>query len=169
MIALCGLFIPAVVYAQTSAEYEMTIRSRCQPVQTLLEQHQRRDLVVRINRGRVYQNLIDQMSALSTRLRNNKLSSTQFDSQLTTIKASIEQFRTAYNRYDDAMSGLIGIDCRTKPGEFATQLEVTRNLRSVVGAEIANITSATNRYRDIVVNFQSELNNLNNAVLGEQE
>lgn len=163
------MLVPAgVAFAQSNQDYLDLIKSRCQATKQLIDQQRRSDLVARINKGRAYQTIIDQQNAFSLRLRNNKVTSDAFDRQTAAVQDGVTRFRNAYNRYDDAMGTLLNIDCQNQPADFATQLVVARNLRQIIGNEVASIDTELAKYRQDVAEFQQELERLNNAVGGAQ-
>lgn len=146
--------ITGVVHAEVSADYLAVVHDRCDELKSTLDTQRKHDLVIRINRGRSYQTIIDQQQSFTQRLHNNKLNADEFTQQSSDIEARVESFRTAYNRYDDAMGALLAIDCRANAQEFVAQLQAARVLRAVIGAEVASINNGLTHYRETVVEFQ---------------
>ncbi|HEU5187560.1 MAG TPA: hypothetical protein VFT87_03585 [Candidatus Saccharimonadales bacterium] len=156
--------VPAVF-----ASPESVVSERCGSVKIALDQQRRRDLVTRINRGRAYQTIIDQLQALTDRVRNNQMAVQPFEQQVAVLKQDFELFRTSYTAYDDGLRTLLNIDCKDKPGEFLAQLIQVRQLRTQIGEREKAISDTLGRFREIMVNLQHELERLRNAVLGEQQ
>lgn len=165
---LIAINIPAVA-ARAQTAPDVLVRDRCTSVKLLLDQQRRRDIVTRINRGRAYQTIIDQMRALGDRVRNNQMNTQPFEQQQAALTAQFETFRSAFTAYDDALGVLLGMDCTDKPVEFLVQLAKVRQLRSDVGVQVNQVKTTLVRYREIVVNLQAELERLRNAVLGERQ
>lgn len=163
---------PSLVIAQISDTYIARISERCVLVKEILDKQQRKDLVTRINVGRDYQNAIAQQQAFLTRLKSNNLPTEQFQLQTQLVEAELDRLRSsggAYNQYDDALGGLLDIDCKEKPLDFAIQLQKTRDLRFAVGQQVSRVDATLARYREMIVNLQTELQQVSNAVLGEAE
>ncbi len=166
MTAILTIVPVGVAVAQTQDEYLGFIKTRCEATKQLIDEQRRSDLVARINKGRAYQAIIDQQNAFSLRLRNNKVTTDAFDREITAVQDNVNGFRSAYNRYDDAVATLMSIDCQTKPQEFSDQLQLARSYRLVIGNQVATIDTELAKYRQIVVEFQKELERLNGTVSG---
>lgn len=168
-IALLGLVSTPAIAVQAQTAPDVLVSERCTSVKLALDQQRRRDIVTRINRGRAYQTIIDQMHAVGDRVRNNQMNTQPFEQQQATLTAQFETFRSAFTAYDDALGVLLGIDCTSKPVDFLVQLATVRQLRNDVGIQVNQIKATLGRYREIIVNLQAELERLRNAVLGEQQ
>lgn len=164
--ASVAVLAPAAVAAQTAQEYLGLVSSRCEAIKQIIDIQRRSDLVARINKGRAYQEIINQQNSFSQRLRNNKLTSDAFDRQATVVQEGVGRFRAAYNSYDDAVGQLLGIDCKARPQEFVNQLEKVRSLRLAIGVQVASIDTELARYRQEVVELGQEIERLNDAILG---
>lgn len=144
-------------FALTDDARSKSIVQNCSSVQTALDQLQRRDLVARTNRGRAYEAQITQIDAFAQRLRNNNISSQPLDGPANDFKNAVDTFRTAYVQYDDRMTALLQIDCRTKPDDFATALDQVRMLRDNVGAQVSRGEDSLVAYRQAIVTLQTTL------------
>ncbi len=153
VLLLVGPAVPALA----QADYEAQVRANCQSLLSSLDELQRRDLVARINRGRSYQETLDQMQALDTRIRNNNLDASRFDVLHTRVNTTVEAFRTAYFHYDDLMNSLQSINCNDKPGDFANSLNQVRAARQAVGEDVTNIETALADYRAQVASLRDDL------------
>ncbi|HEV7929056.1 MAG TPA: hypothetical protein VGP12_02870 [Nitrosospira sp.] len=148
--------VPGFAYAQNvlDAERVSAIGQHCTLIQTTLDQLQRRDLVARTNRGRSYEAQLKQIDALAKRFKANNLSTQTMDAPAVAFRSSVDSFRTAYVAYDDRMTTLRQIDCRTKPEDFATALEELRVMRQEVGAEVTKGDEALAQYRQAIVDLR---------------
>lgn len=166
ILAVVALSLPvSIVYASP----ESVVSDRCSSIKIALHQQRQRDLVTRINRGRAYQTLIDQLQALTDRVNNNQMATQPFEQQLAVLKQEFDLFRAAYTSYDDGLRTLLNADCKEKPGDFLAQLVHIRQLRAKIDSHEKVIASILGRYREIIINLQQELERLRNAVLGEQQ
>src|ERR1700738_4165886 len=151
-LALASILSSATaVFALTDDARLKSIVQNCSSLQTTLDQLQRRDLVARTNRGRAYEAQITQIDAFAQRLRNNNISSQPLDVPANDFKNAVDTFRTAYVQYDDRMTALLQIDCRTKPDTFAASLDQARNLRDNVGAQVSRGEGSLAAYRQAIV------------------
>lgn len=169
LVAATVVWPAGVTVAQSGAEYIGLVKVRCEAVKQLVDEQRRSDLVARINKGRAYQEIIDQQNAFSIRLRNNRLTSDAFDRQLAVVQAGVNNFRNAYNTYDDSVVALLDIDCKTEPQEFVDQLAKVKVQRNSIGVEVAKVGTELARYRQEVVEFKQEIKRLNESVLGESQ
>ncbi len=158
-VVVAFLAVPLVAHSQDilDASRLAAIQQRCTVLQTSLDQLQRRDLVARTNRGREYENVNRQISALITRLHHNNLSSTTFDVSVADFRAAVLAFRDAYVRYDDSMSALRQIDCNDRASDFAQSLEKVRVLRAGVGVEVTKGEKALGQFRKALLALQPTL------------
>lgn len=157
----------APVNAQTELQ-EALITERCSIIKQTLDKQRRRDLVSRINRGREYQNLIDQQQALTDRIRNNGMDQTAFGQRLNELKAAFDAFRSDYTLYDDAFSGLLNVDCKKDPGNFLSALINVRQLRQKVGEKTQKIADILALQRELIVDLRLKLEQIENAVVGDR-
>lgn len=126
---------------------EDVISINCQSAQYVLSQIEKTDAALRINRGRVYNEAINLLYAMNSRLSANKVSSpklveitSQFDDELT-------RFRELYNEYDDKLTSLIDMKCQEKPSDFYTQLEVVRESRNQLNDSAKTLDNLLNNYQ----------------------
>lgn len=133
------------------------IKEHCTVLQTSLDQVQRRDLVARTNRGREYESIIAQLTALNQRLRNNDQPNKTLDDTLNNFKTMVDAFRENYVEYDNSMNALRQIDCRNHANDFALSLQRTAILRQQVGAEVTKGDTYLGVYRQAVVELQKSL------------
>lgn len=133
------------------------ISQRCTVIQTILDQLQRRDLVARTNRGRSYEAQVKQIDAFIQRMHANNLATDTLDGPATSFKASVDEFRNAYVQYDDHITILRQIDCRSKPADFAIMLEQVRVLRQEVGATVTKGENNLAAFRQAMETLQPTL------------
>jgi hypothetical protein len=142
------VLMPSLASAATLDQPRLdAIRQHCTAIQTILDQLQRRDLVARTNRGRAYEAQIKQIDAFAQRLKVNNVAAPALVSSANRFKETVETFRVAYIAYDDNMTLLRNIDCRTNMQEFALKLEEIRVLRQAVGVEVTKGEQALGEYR----------------------
>ena|SRR5687767_1940443 len=169
---LTFLFLSALILlpvSQVNAQTELQealITERCSLIKQTLDKQRRRDLVSRINRGREYQNLIDQQQALTDRIRNNGMDHVAFEQKLADLKNAFDAFRNSYTLYDDAFSDLLKVDCKKDSSDFLTQLINVRLLRQEVGTKTVQIADILRVQRELIVNLRIELERIEDSVVG---
>ena len=163
-IVLFGV-LPMHVLAQAASSLDPAkieaIRQNCTTSQIVLQALQKRDGVARINRGRDYDQLTQQIGALRSRFNYNKVSVPELDQAESNLLAAIDRFRTAYNRYYDDVANAISVDCRAKPADFYQSVVNARTDRADVGAEAGAIDQLMSTYRDALVRYQTQLGSPN--------
>lgn len=166
VLVIALLFQPVFVSAQALSPQQLShISSRCASAQISLQQLQKRDAVSRINRGRAYDQLMAQISAMNSRLAFNKISiSSELVPLSGELQTHIDRFRKVTDKeYLDHLVTLSKFNCRDKPLEFYQQLIVVREDRNRVVAEVAKIDELIGRYREVLAGYQAQLR------LAEQE
>jgi hypothetical protein len=152
------LAVPVVAQAQdTAAARRHTISERCQNIQLLLNELQRRDLVSRTNLGREYESTARLFTAFIQRVRNNNLNVQEFERLASQFNDATSQFRSAYVQYDDSLIKLQEIDCRAKPGDFDSQLAQTRTLRDATEGSSTHAAAIAGQYHTQMVQLQANL------------
>lgn len=162
LVLTAGIFVylhPAIVQAQSALgdEKKALITASCTSAQLNLQQLQKRDAVSRINRGRAYDQMLQQIKAFQSRLAYNKMSAPDINAHAASMQSQVDQFRAAYIRYDEAVSGAIKINCKEKPGDFYAFIEKAREDRSTLGAKVGDIDTLMGNYRDAVRVLQRSL------------
>ena len=144
--ALVG-FVPA--YAQTTnpdASQLQKIAQGCQRQQVNLRSLQKRDTVLRINRGRLYDMSQRQTGAFIARLQANTVTDSTLVQLDSSFRETFLQFKDDYDQYAEYLEQAIGMDCAAKPGEFFNTLLQATEARKKVGADVAKLRDQTNQY-----------------------
>lgn len=123
------------VFAQspmTEARIER-IRANCVEAQSTLTQLHASDALLRVNRGQLYESISTKlMNPFNARVTSSKLDATA----LTTITASFEQqlneFRTNYKQYEEAMTKTLRMNCTNQPVAFYDSVADARAKRQQV-------------------------------------
>lgn len=160
-IVLMTFLISSVALADTQMDLtpdkQNTIRQNCTSAQITLQLLQKRDAVSRINRGRSYDQLFRQISALNSRLFTNKVSVPDLVSLTDDMQTNLDHFRMDYDHYYDDLSGAIKSDCKTKPTDFYQQIVKAKGDRATVAADIVLIDELLGKYRTALVHYQPTL------------
>lgn len=159
-LVLIGLFvlvsIPHPALAEDlSADKKSIIEQNCTSSQFILDQLRKRDAVARINRGRLYDQLAHQISALNSRFANNKISTPDLAPPTSDLQSGIDRFRAAYDHYYDDVINAINVDCKSKPVDFYQFVINARADRVNIATEISKIDEQLTKYRDALVHYQT--------------
>jgi hypothetical protein len=160
-VLLVVLLIPGVAMADVvtdlTPDKQNTIRQSCSTSQIILQQLQKRDAVLRINRGRAYDQLYRQISALNSRFSTNRAIVPELVSLADDMQSNLDRFRTDYDRYYDDLTNAIKSDCKSKPVDFYQLIVKARGDRTTVAADIGLIDELVSKYRLSLVHYQSAL------------
>jgi LPS O-antigen subunit length determinant protein (WzzB/FepE family) len=146
----------AVISAQTDLSSGLldTIRSRCSNSQFALQQIEKRDAVSRINRGRAYDQMLRQVSALNSRFAYNKVSSPDLIQITTDLQQGVDAFRASYDRYDTDIADALKVNCKDKPADYYNVILKARTDRTAVGGQVSGINDLMKQYRDAILRYR---------------
>lgn len=133
------------------------IRQNCTTAQQTLTELEKRDAVARINRGRAYDMMVQQISAFNSRLAYNKVSLPQMVQLASDLQSHIDHFRNLYTAYDSLLTSAIKMNCKDKPNDFYASVVQARDQRAAVGEEVAQLEHLSAQYRTEIVNYQNTL------------
>lgn len=133
------------------------IRTRCSNSQFALQQIEKRDAVSRINRGRAYDQMLRQTSALNSRFAYNKISSPDLLQITTDLQVAVDAFRANYDRYDSDITDALKVNCKEKPAEYYDIIVRARNDRNAVGEQADKIAQLMTNYRDALLRYKEAL------------
>jgi hypothetical protein len=117
-----------------------TVAANCVIAQSILNQIEKTDTGLRINRGHDYNELLDLMFAMNARLAANKIAAPVLTDIASQFKQNLAIFRADYDHYSDALSDVVNIKCVNKPMDFYSKLETTRHARSLLRQDVAMLS-----------------------------
>lgn len=141
VITLANIVVPA-----GAVPSDNVIRANCQSIQSVLSQIEKTDAALRINRGRIYNEVLDLFYAMNSRLASNKISAPELVSITSDFDSQLADFRNHYNDYDDDLNELIVAECQDDPGDFYSQLISVRDERAKLNDEIASLDQLVDDY-----------------------
>lgn len=113
-----------------SEEHQQSIRQNCVTAQTNLQQLHASDGVLRVNLGKLYENMSNKLMApLNSRIALSKQEGLQLAATTLEYDRQVDVFRASYKQYEEAMSRTLKIDCTDKPVEFYENIQYTRQKR----------------------------------------
>jgi hypothetical protein len=113
-----------------SALDQQKFKLKCKAAQTPLGTLRAHGIDTRVKRGKIYDKLVERLTKLSTKVKAASVDTATLDSQIETLKAKIEAFKTDLTNYQQALTDLAGMDCAADPDAFKASLETARSLRA---------------------------------------
>lgn len=141
LIAASSLAVPAVAMPT-----EDTIKASCKAAQSQLNQVEKSDAALRINRGRIYNETLELFYAMNARLASNQIAAAELASITADFDSELTHFREDYNDYDDDMTDLIEMKCDKKPTDFYQKLEDVRDQRLGLDNRIKRLDELMSEY-----------------------
>lgn len=125
------------------------IRQNCKQAQSVLQRLQSTDVATRINRGRIYENLLNRLIApFNSRVSANRYDASTLTGTTSAISQKFTDFKNDYISYADSFSSLLSINCESDPRGFYRLLTNTRSARERVANDIAELNTSIDRYTD---------------------
>lgn len=149
--------LPRVASAEAEApmtEAHITrIRNNCVEAQSSLSQLHTSDALLRVNRGQLYESISTKLMApLNSRIALNKLDGASLVSTTVSYETTLDKFRSDYQRYDETLSKALDINCVNQPVSFYDSVQLARDERKKVHADIVSLQALIERYK---ANFET--------------
>lgn len=148
LVMSLGLVVFTAALPVVAVPSDEVIKTNCQSAQSVLNQQEKVDAALRINRGRVYNEVIELFYAMNSRLAGNRIAAAGLATITADFDSELEHFRSDYNDYDDVMNALVTMDCRAKPNDFYTNLTEVRDQRTNLDDRIKRLDDLTKDYQD---------------------
>lgn len=133
------------------------ITQHCSSSQFALQQIEKRDAVSRINRGRDYDQMLRQISALNSRFAYNKISAPDLVQLTSKIQDGVDKFRNSYDAYDTDVTSALNTDCKAKPADYYNFIVKARDDRNAVGDQVKAINDLMTQYRAAVITYRDSV------------
>jgi hypothetical protein len=133
------------------------IRTNCVDAQISLQHAQGADKLTRINRGYRYEAILKLMASFNSRVAENKIDAPGLITIASDYQKTWESFRSEYTDYDDAMTALIQVDCKTEPTTFHDQLVALREKRTGLNNRVNEFEALLNKYQTGVDTIKNSL------------
>ena len=99
---------------------------------------------IETSRNEVYNNLIDRLNSLVTKLKAKNVDTTKLDAEIVTLKTKIATFQADLAKYKQGVIDLKSMDCVTDPTAFKAALESTRTLHDQVAKDALDVKAYVN-------------------------
>lgn len=140
----------------SDAELE-AIRTNCVDAQISLQHAQSADKLTRINRGYRYEAILKLMASFNSRVAENKIDAPELLTIASDYQKTWDSFRSEYSSYDDAMTLLIQVDCKSEPTTFNDQLAGLRQKRIELNNRVNEFDTLLNKYQEGVDKVKNSL------------
>lgn len=137
----------------SDAELDM-IRANCVTAQISLQHTQESDKLTRINRGYRYEAILNLMTSFNSRVAENKIDAPDLITIASDYQKVWDSFRAEYSAYDDAMTVLIQMDCKSQPTTFNDQLVTLRDKRTGLSNRVKEFDTLLDKYQTGVTTVQ---------------
>lgn len=154
IVMACAVAFSSSTAAVAEPDLLDLIKQHCSSSQFALQQIEKRDAVSRINRGRDYDQMIRQVSALNSRLAYNKINASDLLQLTTDLGNGVDKFRVAYDHYDSDMSEALSTNCKDKPADYYQVIVKARTDRSAVGDQVNAINDLMAQYRQAAAQYR---------------
>lgn len=125
------------------------IRNNCVEAQSALSQLHASDALLRVNRGQLYESISEKLMApFNSRVALNRLDGAGLVNVATDYERQLEDFRTKYQEYEEAMSKTLRINCMNEPVSFYDSVTDTRIKRQKVHASTVKLHELIANYKD---------------------
>jgi hypothetical protein len=132
------------------------VRQTCREAQVNLHSLQQRDTVLRINRGRLYDQVSKQTGAFVARLGVNKVNAPEVKQIDSDIRNQVQYFKSDYNSYANDLDAALAANCTDKPQDFYDSLQRAVSGRRAVGADVDTIKQGMASYVAALARLQNE-------------
>lgn len=126
----------------------LAIRQGCQTAKRGIDIVQETEAASRVNRGRVYESIMQLVAALNSRVALNKLDSPALTSTTANLQKALTTFHADYIDYAKKMDQTMAESCHNAPVSFYDSLTAAREARALVAEDIRVIDKLLNQYQD---------------------
>ncbi len=160
-IILTGSFVSGQARAldfYLSEEHQQSIRQNCVTTQTTLQQLHASDGVLRVNLGKIYENMSNKLMApLNSRIALNRQEGLQLAATALEYDRQLDVFRASYKQYEESMSRTLKINCAENPVEFYSNIISTRQKREKLHQDTKTLSALLRDYKGHFENFATKI------------
>ncbi len=134
------------------------VRAGCLSAKSALSQTEKNDAVLRINRGRIYNEVSDLLYAMNARISNNRRSAPKLSQITEDFNDELSKFKDTYNKYDDKLVELTKSDCSNAPSDFYSGLVSVRQGRENLKDSVEKLDRLVEEYSDSFKSLKESIN-----------
>lgn len=164
IVAALLTVVSPVVYAddQTSsmitADQLSLIRANCVRAQSSMTRLHANDALARVHLGQEYETISTKlMTPMNSRVVLDKYDGSAMIKTAAEFNTKIDEFRSLYRQYDEAIVRAIQMKCTDQPASFLDTLTQARDYRSSVRDAVAALSSLVDQYKSQVSELKSQV------------
>lgn len=162
VLVLATSLIASPVFAdektQISETKKKAIATNCESIKEKLNDLQHEDAKARVYLGRYYETIQSKfITPLNVRLVENTLSSDSFVTNQNKFNKQRSNYMVEFIESQKALDDLIATDCKNHPEEFYNKLEIAREKRKTVAADVEEIRSLIKEHVSLVKKLGEKL------------
>lgn len=144
-----------------------SIQQNCVPLQGTLQQLTYSDTALRVNQGQYYEEISTKlMATMNSRISLNNYDGGNLISIAADYAKQIDEFRTRYTTYANALTATRNDDCSKDPQGFYDDLVTARNDRQDLRKVVIKLNALVNSYEDTFTTFSKSLSSQSNGGQG---
>ncbi|MBQ1298610.1 hypothetical protein IJH72_01110 [Candidatus Saccharibacteria bacterium] len=152
------LFCQALPVSAVSKEQEAKIVEGCSGIQDNLKNLQRADAKARVYLGGYYETILSKfITPLNVRVVENNLSNAGLVENQNNFADTRTLFSNDFIAYQQELEDLVGIDCKSEPGDFYEQLVKVRKKRKVVEQDVLKMRGLISGHINLVNKLKGKL------------
>ncbi|HET6746775.1 MAG TPA: hypothetical protein VFH06_01565 [Candidatus Saccharimonadales bacterium] len=152
MAVLAFFSVSVPVRAETAPMTEAhiaQIRANCVDAQSVLAQLHASDALLRVNRGQLYESISTKLMApFNSRVALNKYDGSKLTEQSVIYDRQLDEFRSSYKAYDEAISKALKINCVNEPVAFYDSVADARAKRQMVHQSTVALQTTIQNYKN---------------------
>lgn len=154
------------VFAVSLADQRLElVRSNCVSIKNKLNQLHASDALLRVNMGQIYESMLTKlMVRFNNRISSNHLSNDSLVKASNSYSQALDGFRADYKTYEEHLSVVLSIDCKTQPSQFYESIQTTKSLRQKVHEDVTSINKYTDQYQLALEKFEKDYQKISTGV-----
>ena len=153
VVVLMSVPVGAISEGQKNA-----IIDNCVKIRDDLKTLQHNDSRARVYLGRYYETILTKfIMPLNVRLTENMLSSDSFVNNQNDFAKTRTNFVVDFVEYQKRLESLVGIDCRTEPEKFYSELKKVRTWRETVAEDVVKLRKLVGEQMKLVDGLKEKL------------
>ena len=154
-ISICQCPVKAIALAESQS---MAIVEHCDTIKDDLKKVQKEDARVRVYLGGYYETILTKfITPLNVRLVENNLSSAGLVENQNSYVETRALFVKDFVSYQQELEELTGIDCKEKPDEFYSKLQLAQQKRKIMSQDALKMRSLISENIKLVNNLKGRL------------
>ena len=166
ILAVVGIILATAIASQqthaldyfVTEEHKQRIAQNCVAAQATLYQLHASDALLRVNRGKLYENISTKLMAqLNSRIALNKHEGLKLSATTLEYDRQVDIFRSDYRLYEEAMTKTLDSKCADDPVAFYNDIQSTREKRQRLHEDTETLTALLNTYKTEFEDFSTKL------------